>query len=103
MDSPFLKASIHVNETASVIKMRSLDTIVYEQDSQMALSCFHYDSLFSQCFQKQKKRSELGHTSFNLIALFAITIEQMASSCCGVKRGPLPPLRGCLSILCGAE
>ena len=49
------KASIHVNETASVIKMRSLDTIVYEQDSQMALSCFHYDSLFSQCFPMQKK------------------------------------------------
>ena len=37
-------ASIHVNETASVIKMRSLDNIVYEQGSQMALSCFHYDS-----------------------------------------------------------
>ena len=90
---------MHVSETASVIKMRSLDTIVYEQDSQMALSCFHYDSLFSQCFPMQKK-SELGHTSFNLIALFAITIEQMASSCCGVKRGPLPPLRVCL---CGAE
>ena len=37
MDSPFLK-SINVNETASVIKIRSLDNVVYEQDSHIGIS-----------------------------------------------------------------
>lgn len=36
--------------------MKSPDTIVYEQDSQMALSCFHYDSLLWKCFQMQKSQ-----------------------------------------------
>jgi len=44
----------------SVIKMKSPDTIVYEQDSQMALSCFHYDSV---SFPMQKKKSGLGETT----------------------------------------
>jgi len=35
--------------------MTSPDTSVYEQDSQMALSCFHYDSLLGKCFPMQKK------------------------------------------------
>jgi len=42
MDSSesFLKSKrIHVNKSVSVIKMKSPDTIVYEQDSQMALCC----------------------------------------------------------------
>ncbi len=50
------KASTHVNESVSVIKMKSPDTTVYEQDSQMALSCFHYDSLLCKCFPMQKVR-----------------------------------------------
>lgn len=50
------KANIHVNESVSVIMMKSPDTIVYEQDSQMALSCFHYDSLLCQCFPMQKSQ-----------------------------------------------
>ncbi len=62
MDSSFLKASTHVNESVSVIKMKSPDTTVYEQDSQMALSCFHYDSLLCKCFPMQKK-SDFGDTS----------------------------------------
>lgn len=33
--------------------MKSPDTIVYEQDSQIALSCFHYESLL--CFPMQKR------------------------------------------------
>jgi len=36
--------------------MKSPDTIVYEQDSQMALSCFQYDSLFCKCFPMQKSQ-----------------------------------------------
>jgi len=51
------KPSIHVNESVSVIKMKGPDTIVYEQDSQMALSCYHYDRLFSNA-----KKSDLGDT-----------------------------------------
>jgi len=42
MDSSesFLKSKrIHVNKSVSVIKMKSPDTIVYEQDNQMALCC----------------------------------------------------------------
>jgi len=50
------KASIHVNESVRVVKMKSPDTSVYEQDSQMALSCFYYDSLLCKCFPMQKKR-----------------------------------------------
>jgi len=41
--------------------MKSPDTIVYEQDSQMALSCFHYDSV---SFPMQKKKSGLGETTW---------------------------------------
>lgn len=36
--------------------MKSPDTIVYEQDSQMALSCFHYDSSLCKCFPMQKSQ-----------------------------------------------
>ncbi len=36
--------------------MKSPDTTVYEQDSQMALSCFHYDSLLCKCFPMQKSQ-----------------------------------------------
>jgi len=36
--------------------MKSPDTVVYEQDSQMALSCFHYDSLLCKCFPMQKSQ-----------------------------------------------
>ena len=43
--------------------MKSPDTIVYEQVSQMALSCFHYDSLLCKCFPMQKK-SDLGDTTW---------------------------------------
>jgi len=46
-----------MNESVSVIKMKSTDTIVHEQDSQMALSCFHYDSLLCKCFPVHMSRS----------------------------------------------
>jgi len=42
--------------------MKSPNTSVYEQDSQMALSCFHYDSLLCKCLTIQKK-PDLGDTS----------------------------------------
>jgi len=35
--------------------MKSPNTSVCEQDSQMALSCFHYDSLLCKCLPMQKK------------------------------------------------
>jgi len=41
--------------------MKSPNTGVYEQDSQMALSCFHYDTLLCKCLPMQKK-SDLGDT-----------------------------------------
>ena len=41
--------------SVSVIKMKSPD-IVFEQDSQTALSCFHYDSLLCKCFPLQKSQ-----------------------------------------------
>jgi len=36
--------------------MKSPNTSVYEQDSQMALSCFHYDSLLFKCLPIQKSQ-----------------------------------------------
>ncbi len=39
--------------------------------------------------------------SLSLMALFSTTIVQIASSCSGVKGGPLPPLWSCLAVLCG--
>lgn len=36
--------------------MKSPDAIVYEQENQMALSCFHYDSLLCKCFPMQKSQ-----------------------------------------------
>lgn len=39
--------------------------------------------------------------SLSLMTLFSTTMVQIASSCSGVKRGPLPPLWNCLTVLCG--
>ncbi len=39
--------------------------------------------------------------SLSLMALFSTTIVQIASSCSGVKRDPLPPLWSCLAVPCG--
>jgi len=41
--------------------MKNPNASVYEQDRQMALSCFHYDSLLYNCLPMQKK-SDLGDT-----------------------------------------
>lgn len=53
------KASIYVNETASVIKMRSLDTILMNKIVNWL--CHVSMTVFSQCFPMQK-RSELSDT-----------------------------------------
>ena len=39
--------------------------------------------------------------SLSHMALFSTTMVKIASSCSGVKRGPLPPLWSCLAVLYG--
>jgi len=56
MDIAQKHASMHVNESVSVIKTKSPDTIVNKIVKWLSLSCFHYDSLLCKCFPMQKSQ-----------------------------------------------